>query len=145
MLTPLKSKIFVTGEKTNLKQLLYTYHSTNKKTPSLKLIPMRKIKIIKWSRRQIPSNQGFLLVFLLIWGLLSGVFSDWTLSEWGGGASRASNLINHSATADVVCGIVGKKIIISSRAVLGPRETLHWHNQSSLMAPTKSLRTYSEK
>lgn len=76
---------------------------------------------------------------LLLLRRLSSLASKQALSKWG--AINESNFTSHNATADDVWGIVGKHVMISSRIVLEPSWKLLSHNQSSLMAPTKSAST----
>ena len=64
-------------------------------------------------------------------------------AKWG--AMRASNLTTQSATADVVCGIVWKYTVMSSRYELKLTADELWYNQSSSNAPTKSTRTCREE
>jgi hypothetical protein len=54
----------------------------------------------------------------------------------------SSNFTNHRARADEVWGIDAKDAMVSSTP---PSGNLHCNNQSSLMAPTKSARTYKNK
>jgi hypothetical protein len=58
---------------------------------------------------------------------------------------RASNLTTQSATADVVCGIVWKYTVMSSRYEQKLTVEELWYNQSSSIAATKSLRTCREE
>lgn len=76
---------------------------------------------------------------LLLLPRLSSLALEQALSRWG--AINESNFTSHNATADDVWGIVGKHVMISSRIVLEPSWKLLSHNQSSLMAPTKSAST----
>lgn len=60
-----------------------------------------------------------------------------TFSKYG--ATMESNFTNQRARADKVRGINAKEAMTSSTTLSGK---LHWDNQCSLIAPTKSATTY---